>query len=150
MTTAALDAPARPAVTSTVGALSDRELLRATSTLVRHERHLQGAVIDHLAEIDARRLYLQRGCSSLFDYATAGSICKYCDDLSVTPISRYCFRNPLVVLDSLRSIAEPRAEPVIVTVDGIDRGTATAASMSLTFWHATWDTVKTAGRSVPT
>ena len=69
MTTAALDAPARPAVTSTVGALSDRELLRATSTLVRHERHLQGAVIDHLAEIDARRLYLQRGCSSLFDYA---------------------------------------------------------------------------------
>ena len=69
MKTAALDAPARPTITSTVGALSDRALLRATSTLVRHERHLQGAVIDHLAEIDARRLYLQRGCSSLFDYA---------------------------------------------------------------------------------
>ncbi len=69
MTTAALDAPARPAVTSTVSALSDRELLRQTGTLVRHERHLQGAVIDHLSEIEARRLYLQRGCSSLFDYA---------------------------------------------------------------------------------
>ena len=69
MNTATLDAPALPAITSTVGALSDRELLRQTSTLVRHERHLQGAVIDHLAEIDARRLYLQRGCSSLFDYA---------------------------------------------------------------------------------
>ncbi len=69
MKAATLDAPARPAVTSTVGALSDRELLRQTSTLVRHERHLQGAVIDHLSEIDARRLYLQRGCSSLFDYA---------------------------------------------------------------------------------
>ncbi len=69
MKAAILDAPARPAVTSTVGALSDRELLRHTSTLVRHERHLQGAVIDHLSEIDARRLYLQRGCSSLFDYA---------------------------------------------------------------------------------
>ncbi len=68
MKTATLDAPARPAVTSTVGALSDRALLRQTSTLVRHERHLQGAVIDHLAEIDARRLFLQRGCSSLFDY----------------------------------------------------------------------------------
>ena len=66
MDTATLDAPA---ITSTVGELSDRELLRQTSTLVRHERHLQGAVIDHLAEIDARRLYLQRGCSSLFDYA---------------------------------------------------------------------------------
>ena len=34
-----------------------------------HERHLQGAVIDHLSEIEARRLYLRRGCSSLFDYA---------------------------------------------------------------------------------
>ena len=69
MEAATLNVPARPAITSTVGALSDRELLRATSTLVRHERHLQGAVIDHLAEIDARRLFLQRGCSSLFDYA---------------------------------------------------------------------------------
>ncbi|MDD9986057.1 MAG: hypothetical protein OXQ31_07295 [Spirochaetaceae bacterium] len=49
--------------------LSDRELLRQTSTLVRHERHLQGAIIDHLGEIEARRLFLQRGCSSLFDYA---------------------------------------------------------------------------------
>ena len=69
MKTATLDAPAPAAITSTVGALSDRELLRQTSTLVRHERHLLGAVIDHLAEIEARRLYLQRGCSSLFDYA---------------------------------------------------------------------------------
>ncbi len=59
----------RPAITSTIGVLSDRALLRQTSTLVRHERHLQGAIIDHLAEIEARRLYLQRGCSSLFDYA---------------------------------------------------------------------------------
>ncbi len=69
MDTAILDAPVRPVITSTVGALSDRELLRQTSTLVRHERHLFGTVIDHLAEIEARRLFLQRGCSSLFDYA---------------------------------------------------------------------------------
>ncbi len=69
MDTATLDALVLPAVTSTIGVLSDRALLRQTSTLVRHERHLQGAVIDHLAEIEARRLYLQRGCSSLFDYA---------------------------------------------------------------------------------
>ena len=69
MKTATLDGRVRPAVTSTVGALSDRALLRATRTLVSHERHLQGAVIDHLGEIEARRLYLLRGCSSLFDYA---------------------------------------------------------------------------------
>ena len=69
MTTATPVTAVHPAITSTVGVLSDRALLRQTSTLVRHERHLQGAIIDHLAEIEARRLYLQRGCSSLFDYA---------------------------------------------------------------------------------
>ena len=65
---APLTTATRPAITSTVGALSDRELLRDTSNLVR-ERHLQGAIIDHLAEINARGLYLERGFSSLFDYA---------------------------------------------------------------------------------
>ena len=69
MKTAHLTTATRPPITSTVGALSDRELLRETSNLVRHERHLQGAIIDHLAEIEARGLYLQRGFSSLFDYA---------------------------------------------------------------------------------
>ena len=69
MKTATLATAARPAITSTISVLSDRKLLRQTSTLVRHERHLQGAIIDHLAEIEARRLFLHRGCSSLFDYA---------------------------------------------------------------------------------
>ena len=69
MKTAHFTTATRPAITSTAGALSDRELLRETSNLVRHERHLQGAVIDHLAEIEARGLYLERGFSSLFDYA---------------------------------------------------------------------------------
>ena len=69
MKTAHLTTATRPPITSTAGALSDRELLRETSNLVRHERHLQGAIIDHLAEIEARGLYLERGFSSLFDYA---------------------------------------------------------------------------------
>ena len=69
MMTATPETAGRPAITSTIGVLSDRELLRQTTTLVHHERHLQGAIIDHLAEIDARRLFLRRGCSSLFDYA---------------------------------------------------------------------------------
>ena len=69
MKTATLATAARPPITSTIGVLSDRALLRQTSALVRHERHLQGAIIDHLAEIEARRLFLRRGCSSLFDYA---------------------------------------------------------------------------------
>ena len=69
MNTTSPDAAAGLVITSTIGVLSDRELLRQTSTLVHHERHLQGAIIDHLAEIEARRLFLERGCSSLFDYA---------------------------------------------------------------------------------
>ena len=69
MKTAPLTTATRPAITSTVSALCDRELLWETRNLVRHERHLQGAIIDHLAEIEARGLYLERGFSSLFDYA---------------------------------------------------------------------------------
>ena len=69
MKTVTLETAARPSITSTIAVLSDRALLRQTSALVRHERHVQGAIIDHLAEIEARRLFLRRGCSSLFDYA---------------------------------------------------------------------------------
>ena len=36
--------------------------------LARHEQALQLCVLDHLREIDARRLYLRLGHSSLFDY----------------------------------------------------------------------------------
>ena len=59
----------RAAITSTVAALCDRELLAQTSNLARVERHLQGAIIDHLAEIEARCLFLRRGFASLFEYA---------------------------------------------------------------------------------
>ena len=54
---------------ATAAALSDRELLAQTSNLARVERHLQGAIIDHLAEIEARCLFLRRGFASLFEYA---------------------------------------------------------------------------------
>ena len=57
------------AITGTVAALSDRELLAQTGNLARVERHLQGAIIDHLAEIEARSLFLRRGFASLFEYA---------------------------------------------------------------------------------
>ena len=62
-------ATAAAAITGTVAALSDRELLAQTSNLARVERHLQGAIIDHLAEIEARSLFLRRGFASLFEYA---------------------------------------------------------------------------------
>ena len=57
------------AVTTTVSALSDDRLLERTKELSRIEHHLEVVVIDHLREIQKRRLYLRSGFSSLFDYA---------------------------------------------------------------------------------
>ena len=56
-------------VTTTVSALSDDRLLERTKELSGIEHHLEVVVIDHLREIQKRRLYLRRGFSSLFDYA---------------------------------------------------------------------------------
>ena len=55
-------------LTSTLAVLPDQVLLEQTRMLARHEQALQLCVLDHLREIDARRLYLRRGYSSLFDY----------------------------------------------------------------------------------
>ncbi len=60
---------AHAAITTTVSALSDDRLLARTKELSGIEHHLEVVVIDHLREIQKRRLYLRRGFSSLFDYA---------------------------------------------------------------------------------
>ena len=57
-----------PATWSTVAALPDHLLLAQTAQLARHEQALQILVLDHLREIEARRLHLTRGYGSLFDY----------------------------------------------------------------------------------
>ena len=54
---------------TTVSALSDDCLLERTKELSGIEHHLEVVVIDHLREIQKRRLYLRLGFSSLFDYA---------------------------------------------------------------------------------
>ena len=58
-----------PTLTSTVSALLDLELLAQTRALAGHEQALQILALDHLREIESRRLYLRLGFSSLFDYA---------------------------------------------------------------------------------
>src|SRR5688500_7215303 len=50
--------------------LSDSDLLVAVKRLDGAERRATAALIASLAEIDARRLYLGEGCSSLFAYCT--------------------------------------------------------------------------------
>ena len=62
----------RTAITSTVSALSDDQLLEQTGRLARLDHQVHVFVIDHLVEIDARGLYLDRGFSSLFDYVKSG------------------------------------------------------------------------------
>ena len=49
--------------------LSDDHLLSQTKTLVQKERKLNIEILQHLQEIESRKLYLERGFSSLFDYA---------------------------------------------------------------------------------
>ena len=79
--------------------LGDQQLLEQTRRLAANQRCLEVHILDHLDEIDRRGLALRRGFSSLFDYTISPSIYKFCNSLRITPISRYCFRNPLVVCD---------------------------------------------------
>ena len=54
---------------SEVKQLSNQQLLSQTKFLVQKERNLHIQVLHHLEEIDSRKLYLEQGFSSLFDYA---------------------------------------------------------------------------------
>jgi hypothetical protein len=53
-----------------LGQLSDQDLLAHVQLAVRAERHATARVVALLMELDARRLYLEEGCSSLFTYCT--------------------------------------------------------------------------------
>jgi hypothetical protein len=51
--------------------LSDAELLTEVKRMTADERHATSRLIAALGELDARRLYLGEGCSSLFTYCTS-------------------------------------------------------------------------------
>jgi HNH endonuclease len=55
---------------SSLAGLSDNQLLAEVRRLVANERRATAALIRSLMELDARRLYLREGCSSLFTYCT--------------------------------------------------------------------------------
>ncbi len=50
--------------------LADEELLKRTCELLGHSRSTEAALLAHLAEIDARRLYARFAVSCLFGYCT--------------------------------------------------------------------------------
>ena len=66
--TTTLASPTRATSAISPSHLSDRELLDATERAARDERRTTVALIELLAEVDARRLYLGVGHASLFVY----------------------------------------------------------------------------------
>ena len=63
--------------TTDIGKLSDSELLVQTEKAVLVERESTNLVLDHLREIQSRRLYARLGFSSMFEYCTQHL--KYCN-----------------------------------------------------------------------
>ena len=51
-------------------ALKDADLIRETKFLADHARHNEMRLLEHLAEFDARRLCLEEGHRSLYEYCT--------------------------------------------------------------------------------
>jgi hypothetical protein len=56
--------------TASLARLPDRDLLRALHQLVARDREVEAEVLAHLGEVDARGLYLEEGCASMFAYCT--------------------------------------------------------------------------------
>jgi hypothetical protein len=53
-----------------VSTMSDGELVAALRELLGEERRLTAAVLVHLGEVEARRLYLPAACASMHGYCT--------------------------------------------------------------------------------
>src|SRR5690349_7904751 len=53
-----------------VDSLGDDELIARTEKVAGRARRNDAVLIAHMAEVDARRLYLREACSSMFAYAT--------------------------------------------------------------------------------
>ena len=52
----------------TLDRLSNDQLLIQLQDLILRERTLEAELVAHLGEVDARRLYLEQACSSMFNY----------------------------------------------------------------------------------
>src|SRR5204862_7541163 len=87
--------------------LSDQELATALSRLAQDEREATVALIVHLAEFDARRLYEPAGFSSLFKYCRA--VLRLSEDAVYNRIrsERAARRFPVIVDMLLAGILSP-------------------------------------------
>ncbi len=55
-------------MSASLATVSRSELLARLQALVRRGNEVEAELLEHLAEVDARRLYLEEGCSSMFAY----------------------------------------------------------------------------------
>src|SRR5215471_18112386 len=82
--------------------LSDTELLARVPAMVQAERMASADVVEHLMEVERRRLYLDQACSSLYTYCCQRL--QYSEDAALkrARVARLALRLPRV-LDELGS-----------------------------------------------
>jgi hypothetical protein len=97
--------------------LSHQELLAKVKTLASNERRATAQLIASLAELDARRLYLAEGCSSLFTYCT-----------QVLQLSEHA---------AYGRIEAARASRFLMILDLLDEGAITLTTVGLLAPHLT-------------
>jgi hypothetical protein len=85
-----------------LGGLPNGQLLDRVRELVRRGNAVEAELLAHLAEIDARRLYLEEGCSSMFTYCQR--VLHFAEGVAYKRIlaARAARRHPQV-LEALRS-----------------------------------------------
>ena len=100
--------------------ISDSELLANMPALVKRERVAMVEVIEHLVEIDRRRLYLEQACSSLYSFCIERL--GYSEDgaMKRVRVARLAGRLP-AVLEELRTGSAALDGPVSA-VGASDRG----------------------------
>ncbi|HEV8353961.1 MAG TPA: HNH endonuclease signature motif containing protein [bacterium] len=82
---------------SDIKPLSDRDLLVRVEVLARREREATAALVAHLAELDARRLYLGEGCSTLFAYCMRVLHCSEYSAYRRAEAARVARRYPVIL-----------------------------------------------------
>ena len=98
--------------------LADRDLIAEVKRLAKAERESTAALIASLAEMDARRLYLGEGCSSLFVYCT-----------QVLHLSEHAAYGRIEAARAIRRV------PIIL--ERLERGDLTLTAVSLLRPHLT-------------
>lgn len=79
------------------GDLSDDALLARLAELLRCSRRIESELIAHLAEVDARRLYLREACPSMHAYATERLHLSDAEAYLRITVARLARRYPLVL-----------------------------------------------------